>query len=77
MEDKPKRSDPLWLRIVVALLFSCIFSVVVLLMVGDIFGPVSFVLCGGLALVSTVLMAWKARRVSKIASWFFEALSGI
>lgn len=31
----------------------------------------------GLAIVSTVLMAWKGRRVGMIAMWFLEVLSGI
>ncbi len=77
MAAQAERSDPLWLRVVVALLLSCTFSALVLLMMGDLLGRFSLVLCGGLALVSTVVMAWKGKRVSKIATWFFEAVSGI
>ncbi len=74
---EPSRPDPLWLRIVVALFFSCILGVLTLLLIGDFVGPLSFVLCGAFTVASTVLMAWKARRVSKIATWFFEMLSGM
>ncbi len=77
MGEKAKRADPLWLRIIVALVLSCVFSLLTLLIIGDVLGPISLVLCGGLAIVSTVLMAWKGRRVGMIATWFFEALSGI
>lgn len=77
MGETTKRADPLWLRIIVALVLSCVFSLLTLLIIGDVLGPISVVLCGGLAIVSTVLMAWKGRRVGMIATWFFEALSGI
>ena len=77
MGEKAKRADPLWLRIIVALVLSCVFSLLTLLMVGDVFGPISMYLCGALAIVSTVLMAWKGRRVGTIATWFMELLSGI
>lgn len=77
MADKPKRSDPLWLRILVSLVLSCVLAILALVMIGDLIGPASLFVCGGIAIVSTVMMAWKGRRVGKIASWFFEALSGI
>lgn len=75
--EKPKRSDPLWLRILLSLVLSCVLSVLVLMAIGDLLGPSSLFICGALALVSTVLMAWKGRRVGKIATWFFELLAGI
>ncbi len=77
MGEKTKRADPLWLRIIVALVLSCVFSLLAFVMVGDLLGPISMYLCGGLAIVSTVLMAWKGRRVGTIATWFMELLSGI
>lgn len=77
MVEKPKRSDPLWLRILLSLVLSCVFSLLAFMMIGDALGPASLFLCGGVAIVSTVLMAWKGRRVGMIATWFLELLSGI
>ncbi len=77
MVGKPERSDPLWLRILVSLVLSCVFSLIAFLLIGDVFGPASMYVCGGVALVATVLMAWKGRRVGTIATWFVELLSGI
>lgn len=77
MVEKPKRPDPLWLRILVSLVLSSVFSGVVFLSVGDLLGTSAIFICGGLALASTVLMAWKGRRVGKIATWFFELLAGL
>ncbi len=75
--EKPKRTDPLWLRVLVSLVLSSVLAVIVLATIGDLLGPASLFVCGGIALVSTVMMAWKGRRVGKIATWFFEALSGL
>ncbi len=77
MGEKAKRTDPLWLRVVVALVLSCVIALLTLLLLGDLIGPSALYLCGGLAVVSTVLMAWKGRRVGMIAAWFLEVLSGI
>jgi len=77
MGEKAKRADPLWLRIIVAMVVSGVFSLLTFLLIGDIFGPSSMYLAGGLAIVMTVLMAWKGRRVGTIATWFMELLSGI
>ena len=77
MSEHAKRSDPLWLRIIVAMVLGSVLSLLTFLMIGDLFGPSSMYLCGALAVVSTALMAWKGRRVGTIATWFMEALSSI
>jgi hypothetical protein len=76
MSDAPKRTDPLWLRVIVALVFSAVIGVLTLVMFGDILGPMSLPIAGGVTVVSTVLMATKAKRVGRIATWFMELLSG-
>ncbi|MCR9163798.1 MAG: hypothetical protein ACE37F_16245 [Nannocystaceae bacterium] len=77
MGEAAKRTDPLWLRIVVALVFSCVLGVLTLMVLGDSLGELGFVVAGGVTLVSTVVMATKAKRIGKIATWFMEALSGL
>lgn len=77
MGERPKRTDPLWLRVIVALLFSAVLGVLTLVMLGDLLGPISLAVAGGVTVVSTVLMATKAKRVGRIATWFMEILSGL
>ncbi len=77
MSDAAKRTDPLWLRALLSLVLSCVFWLLAFIMFGDLLGMASIYICAGGALVSAVLMTWKGRRVGKIATWFFEALSGI
>lgn len=77
MSNAAKRTDPLWLRAIVSLVVSCVLWLLAFLMLGDLIGPASIYVCAGGAVVSAVLMTWKGQRVGKIATWFFEALSGI
>ena len=77
MSDTRKRTDPLWLRVIVAIVLSGVFWVLALMMIWDLLGVVSLYLCAGGAVLTTVLMAWKGRRVGQIATWFFEMLAGI
>ncbi|MGH1343663.1 MAG: hypothetical protein ACRBN8_19045 [Nannocystales bacterium] len=77
MGEKAKRADPLWLRIIVALVLGCALSLLTFITLGDLIGPASIYLCGALAVISTVLMAWKGRRIGMIATWFMELLGGI
>jgi hypothetical protein len=77
MGDAPKQTHPLWLRVIVALVFSSALGVLTLVLVGDLLGPAVFAVAGGVVLVSTVLMATKAKRIGNIAGWFMEILSGL
>ncbi|MBV1857157.1 MAG: hypothetical protein KUG77_02010 [Nannocystaceae bacterium] len=76
VDQKAKRADPLWLRIMLALVLGCVLGLLTFVLIGDLIGPSSMILCGALTVVSTVLMAWKGRRVGTIATWFMELLSG-
>ncbi len=60
-----------------ALVLSAVLGVLVIVFAGDVLGPASLAVGAGVTVVSTVLMATKARRVGKIATWFMELLGGL
>lgn len=76
MSDEP-RKHPLWLRLLIAIPMGAIFGVLVVLALAEYLGIYTPWVAGGIALLTTVVLARESGRIGKLVTNFLELLSGI
>ena len=77
LADSQARTDPLWLRVLVAALVSLVLAALLVLFAGEVLGVAALPVGAGVAVLSTVWMAARAKRIGRIASWLVEILSRV